>query len=481
MRSLVIARFVSAVGLLVSSMLFLPVFIGFYFHESIHKFAYFSLFLLLLNAFIFYKTKDEPKNINTKEGIIAVNLIWILLGIEGGIPFMLLTDVDFISGIFESISGFTTTGASIFSDIESLPKSILFLRSLSQWLGGLGMVVLSVGLLSLINPSGTINLFKAESTGISVEKNLPKIRSMALSLWGIYLSLTIANTLLLMIFGMDWFDAINHAFCTISTGGFSTKNISMGFYQNPTILWTTTIFMLLGGTNFLLHYHIFHANFKPLKSEEFRVYMLVFAIISIALTFVHFQSESYHDFFFILTNSAFTIASVMTTTGFVTLDYESWGHLAVMLVFLGMLSSAMAGSTGGGIKIVRYIIFFKNISLEIKRTLHPSALSAIYLDKKIVSSNVISSVFGFFSLFILTVLAVMIYLFAVGYDELTAISTALTAVGNIGPGFGASGPSQNYSTFSDIDKTVLIFGMIIGRLECYTLLMLFTKSFWKKF
>ncbi len=479
MRIAVIVRFICAVGLLVSVMLFLPILVGIYFNEDITKFFYFSFFLLILNTIGFYLTKNAPKNMTTKEGVLSVCLIWIMLGIEGGIPFVLLTDITFISAFFEAISGFTTTGASVFTDIEALPKSILFLRSLSQWLGGLGMVVLSIGLLSLINPSGSLNLFKAESTGISLEKHLPKISSTALSLWLIYLSLTISNLLLLLIFDLNWFDAINHAFCTISTGGFSTKNASMGFYENPAILWTTILFMLLGGTNFLIHYRVVHANFKCLKSEEFKYYILTFIVLSILLTLVHFSNDG--NLFSSLTHSAFTIASVMTTTGFVTLDYETWGHVAIMLVFIGMLSSAMAGSTGGGVKMIRYIIFFKNISLEIKRILHPSALNAIYINKKILSPNVISGVFGFFSLFILTVIVVMIYLFSVGYDELTAISTALSVVGNIGPGFGLSGPAQNYSNFTDMDKIVLLIGMIIGRLECYTILMLFSSSFWKKF
>ncbi len=481
MRPLVILRFVSAVGLLISFMLFLPVIVGVYFNESIGKFAIFSTILACLNALGFYTTRNEPKNMTTKEGIIAVNLIWILLGFQGGIPFVIMSETSLIDGVFEAISGFTTTGASIFADIQSLPKSILFLRSLSQWLGGLGMVVLSVGLLSIINPSGSINLFKAESTGIGIEKALPKISSMALSLWGIYIVLTIANILLLMIFDMNWFDAINHAFCTISTGGFSTKNLSMGYFQSSAILWVSIIFMILGGTNFLIHFQVFHANFKALKSDEFKTYISIFVIISFILTITNFYANPYGDFFDILTHSAFTIASVMTTTGFATLDYESWGHIGIMLVFIGMLSSSMAGSTSGGVKIIRYIIFFKNISLEIKRILHPSALNSLYLDKKIIPLYTISGVFGFFSLFMLTVTAVMLYLFAAGYDELTAISTAIATVGNIGPGFGLSGPSQNYSSFTQIDKIILMIGMIIGRLECYTFLMLFTKSFWKKF
>lgn len=481
MRPLVILRFVSAVNVLISAVLFLPILVGFYFHEDILYYLYFNSALLFFNILFYYQSKNEPKNLTIKEGIVSVNLVWIFLGLAGGVPFVLQTHITLISGIFEAISGFTTTGASVFSDIEALPKSILFLRSLSQWLGGLGMVVLSVGLLSLINPSGSLNVFKAESTGITLEKNSPKIKHVALSLWLIYLALTILNTFLLKLFGLNWFDAINHAFCTISTGGFSTKNNSMGYFQNPEILWTTTIFMLLGGTNFLIHYNLLKRNFKPLKSEEFKYYIGVFICLSLFLTFVHFQSQGYDNFTSILTNSAFTIASVMTTTGFVTQDYETWGHLAIMIVFVGMLASAMAGSTGGGVKIVRYVIFFKNITSEIKRTLNPNALSALYVDNKIVPPKTISAVFGFFSLFILTVCAVMFYLFATGYDELSAISTAITIVGNIGPGFGVSGPSQNYSIFSDMDKIVLTAGMVIGRLECYTLLMLFTTSFWKKF
>ncbi len=476
-----IIKLVCAVNILVNAMFYLPIFVGLYFKENITNFAIYNTLCLLISIFLYYKTKYIKNTITIKQSIIAVNLIWIILGIQGSIPFIMIADVDFINGAFEAISGFTTTGASIFKDIESLPKSILFLRSLTQWLGGLGIVVLSVGLLSIINSSGSLNLFKAESTGINIEKNLPKMRLVALSLWGIYLGLTIANIVLLSIFGMDGFDALNHALSTMSTGGFSTKNASMGFYENPSILWTTTIFMLLGGTNFLIYFHMLHANFKPLKHEEFKAYIYVFITLSLLLTFVYFKNQSYENFFYALTHCAFSIASVMTTTGFVTLDYESWGHLAIMIVFLGMISSAMAGSTSGGIKIIRHVIFFKNISLEIKRTLNPLALSAIYLDKKIIPERTISSVFGFFSLFCLTVVAIMFYLFAVGYDELTAISTAISAVANIGPGFGMSGPSQNYSSFTSLDKIVLIVGMIIGRLECYTFLMMLTKSFWKKF
>jgi len=414
------------------------------------------------------------------ESILVVNLLWLLLGIAGAMPLIIYTDVSFASAFFEAISGFTTTGATVYTDIEALPHMILFHRSLMHWLGGLGVIVLGVGLLSMINPTGSLSLFKAESTGVQLEKLTPKIKDTALSLWLVYFVLTFADMLFLKFFGMSWFDAINHAFSTISTGGFSTKNSSMGYFTQDGIIWTTTIFMLLAGINFLAHLKLYHKDISGYKSEEVRWYFLIFLALSLALSFVHMDisGDSFYD---ALKNSSFTIASVMTTTGFATIDYGSWSHLAVAIIFVGLLMGGNAGSTAGGIKIIRHVIIFKTLSSELKRILHPNTIISVFVDGIKQKERILSSTFGFFVLFMITVAVVTVYIYARGYDAMSAISGAFALVGNVGPGFSLVGPADNFSFFSDFDKLFFSVAMIVGRLECYTVFVLLSSSFWKKF
>ena len=349
-----------------------------------------------------------------------------------------------------------------------------------HWMGGMGIIVLGVGLLSMINPSGSLSLFKAESTGIQIEKLRPKIKDTALSLWGIYLGLTIIDMILLHIFGMNWFDAINHAFSTLSTGGFSTKNASIGAFNSDAILWITTIFMLLAGINFLAHLRLLYKDPSGYWSEEVRWYLIVFFAISIALTLTHEIVDS-ATLRFSITHSFFTVASVMTTTGFASTDYGLWGHSAIALIFLAMLVGGNAGSTAGGVKVIRYVVIIKTLFAEMKRTLHPRALIAVYVDGRKLKDSILASTFGFFILYIFTNVLLSLYLYGRGFDAMTSISGALAIVGNIGPGFAQVGPAENFSFFSDIDKIILSIGMIIGRLECYTVYILFSLSFWKRF
>ena len=419
--------------------------------------------------------------LSIKGGILSVNLIWILLGVTGTIPLVLYTGISPTDAFFESVSGFTTTGATVFSDIESLPKSILYLRSLMHWLGGMGIIVLGVGLFSLINPSGSMALFKAESTGIKMEKITPKVKDTAIRLWGIYLLFTLLNAIALKLAGMNIFDAVNHAFSTISTGGFSTKNNSLGYYDSDVIVWITTFFMIISGINFLVHLKLFSTGrIDGYKREEVLWYLAIFVILSLLLgsidIFVDYDSYSHA-----LTHSFFTIASVLTTTGFATLDYSQWGHIAISIIFVAMLVGGNAGSTAGGVKVIRYIVLFKNIAMQFKKTLHPSAILNVFIDGKKTSSQIISSTTGFIFLFVMTNMLVTLYLFARGFDAMTAVSTALATVGNIGPGFALTGPAENYAFFSGIDKMILSAAMIVGRLEFYTVFLLFSRSFWKKF
>jgi len=476
-----IFKFIAVIGIALSFFWGSAIVVGLYYGEDITNFLIFDMFLLLFNATILLVLRDYEVKLSIKEGILSVNIVWILLGVAGAIPLMLYTHVSFVDGFFESISGFTTTGATIYTDIESLPKSILYLRSLMHWLGGMGIIVLGVGLFSLINPSGSMALFKAEATGIKMEKSTPKIKDTALRLWGIYILFTVVDMILLKVAGMNWFDALNHAFATISTGGFSTKNSSLGYFDSYSIFWITTVFMILSGINFLAHLRFFTTrDFKVYKSEEVFWYLGAFIVLSISLSFVDVWVDS-DSYFHALTHSFFTIASVMTTTGFATLDYAQWGAIAISIIFVGMLIGGNAGSTAGGVKVIRYIVLFKNIRMQFHQMLHPKAILNVFIDGKKISPFVITSTTGFIFLFIMTNMLVTIYLFARGYDAMTSISTALATVGNIGPGFSLTGPACNYAFFGDIDKIILSFAMLIGRLEFYTVLLLLSRGFWKKF
>jgi len=472
---------VVSIILTILSMLFLmPIAVGYYYHENIIKFTTFDSLLFVLNITILIYLRDYKISLKIKGAIIVANLTWLSLGIVGAIPYLLYApDIDLSSGFFEATSGFTTTGATVFSDIESLPKLLLFFRSLTHWLGGMGIIILGVGLLSIINPTGSITLFKAESTGITIDKFAPKIKDTAMMLWGIYVALTVIDMLTLHGFGMGWFDAINHAFSTISTGGFSTKNNSLGGF-NSYIIWTTTIFMILSGINFLAHLRLIHGDLSGYRSEEVRYYLIIFMILAIILSIAHFLTSNI-SLSSSITHSFFTIASVLTTTGFATTDYGSWGHLAVAIIFIPMLIGGNTGSTAGGVKVIRYIVVFKNIVSEIKRVLHPNAIFSIFIDGKKMKSSLITSIFGFFTLYIFTTVVIMIYLYARGLDEMSSISTALATVGNIGPGFLKTGPIENYGFFSWYDKIILSFAMIVGRLECYTVFLLLSRWFWKRF
>ncbi len=476
-----ISKFVSVIGMAMSLFLVSAIGVGLYFGEDMSRFIYFDLSLFIFNATIFTLLKDHNMKLTIKGGIISVNLIWILISISGAIPLLLYSNISFCDAFFESVSGFTTTGATIYSDIESLPKSILYLRSLMHWLGGMGIIVLGVGLFSLINPTGSMALFKAESTGIKMEKATPKIRDTALRLWGIYLLFTFLDMVALKLAGMSMFDAINHAFSTISTGGFSTKNSSLGYFNSYTIYWITTFFMIISGINFLAHLKLFtSAKFDGYKREEVFWYLFIFIFLSLLLSFVYIIVDE-DNYSFAFTHSFFTIASVLTTTGFATLDYEQWGHVAISVIFLAMLVGGNAGSTAGGVKVIRYIVLFKNILLQFKSTLHPSAVLNLFIDRQKISNQIINSTTGFIFLFIATNMLISLYLFARGFDAMTSVSAALACVGNIGPGFSLVGPAQNYEFFNSFDKAILSIAMIMGRLEFYTIFLLFSRDFYKRF
>ena len=476
-----IVKFIAVVGVALSLFFASAIVVGLIYQEDMTNFILFDGFLFCFNLVLLFILRDYDVKLSIREGIFSVNIVWILIGVAGAIVLMMYSGVSFVNGFFESISGITTTGATIYNDIESLPKSVLYLRSLMHWLGGMGIIVLGVGLFSLINPSGSMALFKAESTGIKMEKNTPKIKDTAIRLWGIYSALTLLDMIMLKLAGMNWFDALNHALSTISTGGFSTKNASLGYFDSYLIFWITTVFMVLSGINFLAHLRfVSSGKLSSYKSEEIFWYLGLFVVLSFVLSGVDIWIDN-DSYFHALTHSFFTIASVITTTGFATLDYSTWGNFAIAVIFLAMLVGGNASSTAGGVKVIRYIVLFKNIRMQFRQMIHPKAILNVFIDSKKVSPYVITSTTGFIFLFIMTNMLVTIYLFARGYDAMSAISAALATVGNIGPGFSLVGPACNYSFFSNIDKIVLSFAMLIGRLEFYTVLLLLSRSFWHKF
>ncbi len=477
-----IAKFIATVGIVFSLFLALVAFVGVIYNEKIvEEYILFDIIFFIVNFVIFLALIKHEVKMSIKDGILAVNLIWILLGLTGGSALYLTSNITFAQGFFEAISGFTTTGATIYSDIESLSHMTLLLRSLFHWLGGMGIIVLGVGLLTFINPTGSLTLFKAESTGVTLEKLTPKIKDMAKGLWLTYLFLTVADALLLYVGGMNWFDAINHAFSTISTGGFSTKNASLGYWSgNYFILWVTTIFMFLSGVNFIAHLRALKGDFKGYLSEEVVWFFILFIALSSVLTYVHMKN-AHVSLLESSTHSFFTISSIITTTGFASTDYGKWSHAALAIIFIPMFLGANAGSTAGGIKTIRFIAIFKTLGVQFKQILHPKAMISVFIDKKKVDGKTLGNVSAFIFVYLFSTLLLSFYLFARGYDYLTSMSAAIAVIGNIGPGFGNVGPADNFTIFNDFDKIVLAIFMIIGRLEFYTFIILFSREFWKKF
>jgi len=476
-----ITKVISLIGMFIAVFFAIPVMVGIFENENVTDFMLFDIGLFVIFLLMYVVMIHHKVQMRIKGAILTVNLIWLLLGVAGAIPFVISTHVSFASGFFEAISGFTTTGATVYSDIEALPKHILLLRSMMHWLGGIGIIVLGVGLFSIINPTGSMALFKAESTGVKLDKVTAKIKDTAVKIWGVYILLTVVDTLLLWAEGMNLFDAVNHAFSTMSTGGFSTKNASMAYWaDNPMILWTTTFFMIVAGINFLAHFKVIRGDFSGYKTEETKWYLIIFFVVSILLTYYH-VSHSGDDLFYSITHAFFSVASILTTTGFVSVDYERWGVGAVVLILFVMLIGGSAGSTAGGFKVSRYVVLIKNLFHQIKKLLHPKAISALYIDGNKITFDTLGVISGFALLYAISNLVLTAILFMQGYDFMTSLSAALAIIGNIGPGFARVGPVDNYQFFSDFDKIVMSFFMILGRLEFYTMIMLLSKSFWKKF
>ena len=427
-----------------------------------------------------FLNKNAPRDLKKRDGYLVVTFGWIIMSVFGTLPFILSGSIpNFTDAFFETMSGFTTTGASILNNIEELPKGILLWRSLSQWIGGMGIIVLAVAILPILGIGG-MQLFIAESPGISAEKLKPRIKDTAKRLWLLYVGLTALETILLMFGDMSFFDALNHSLTTMATGGFSTKNNSIAHFNSPYIHYVITFFMFLAGTSFTLTYFMLKRKFKKvLANEEFIVYLFFIIGITVILTgIVHSTSTFAFENNFRAT--LFQVVSIISTTGFVTADYTAWSPLITMAFFALLFIGGMAGSTAGGIKIVRHIVLFKNSFLEMKRQLHPNAVIPVRLNNRAIQGELTHHVLAFMMIYFLIFSLGSIVMAWVGLDFPTALSAVATSLGNVGPGIGSVGPLNNFSEVPDVGKWFLAFLMLLGRLELFTVLILFTPFFWKR-
>ena len=451
-----------------------------------------AIVTMLVGLVAMFFTRDHKKEVKPKEGYIIVTFGWLVMSASGMLPYLFTGAIpDITNAFFETISGYTTTGASILNDIESLPKGLLFWRSLTHWIGGMGIIVLAIAILPLLGIGG-MQLFAAEAPGPSADKLHPRITDTAKRLWLIYVGYTLAETLLLKLAGMGFFDAMNHAMATLSTGGFSTKNSSLAYWNDqPLIQYIVILFMFLAGSNFVLSYFAFKGKIqKVLKDEEFKFYtgfIISFSIVAALVIYFQAQPQVSASLPMVfgygesaIRHALFQVLAVVTTTGFVTADFTGWTPFLTIFFFGLMFLGGSAGSTAGGIKVMRHLLIIKNGLLEFKRTLHSNAIIPVRYNNKTVPESIVYNIIGFFVLYMLLFIIGALVLAFMGLDFESAIGGAATSLGNVGPGLGSLNPLSNFNDLPALGKWLCGFLMLLGRLELFTVLILFSPYFWRK-
>ena len=450
-----------------------------------------SIVSMFIGITSMYFTREHKKEVKRKEGYIIVAFGWIVMTISGMLPYLFSGSIPSITNaFFETMSGYTTTGASILDDIEILPEGILLWRSLTHWIGGMGIIVLAIAILPLLGIGG-MQLFSAEAPGPSADKLHPRITDTAKRLWYIYLGYTVAETLLLKLAGMSFFDAVNHSLATLSTGGFSTKNASLAYWNDqPMIQYIVILFMFLAGTNFVLSYFAFKGKIqRVIKDEEFKFYSIFIIVFTVIVALViYFEANipvsDYHPMVKGIGESSFRhglfqVVSVITTTGFVTADFTDWTPFLTVFFFGLMFLGGSAGSTAGGIKVMRHLLIIKNGILEFKRTLHTNAVIPVRYNNKTVREHIVYNIIAFFVLYMLSFIIGSMVLGFLGLDFESAIGGAASSLGNVGPAFGSLSPLNNFNDLPVLGKWWCTFLMLLGRLELFTILIILTPYFWK--
>ena len=425
--------------------------------------------------------RPSNDNLRAREGFAVVALGWILVSFFGCLPFRLHGCIPkLVDAYFETVSGFTTTGATLLTDVEVLPKGLLFWRSFSHWVGGMGVLVLSLALLPKMG-ARSIHLMRAESPGPAVDKLVPRVGNNAKILYYLYISLTAVMLVCLLLTGMNLYDALIHTFGAAGTGGFSNYNASVGAFDSPAAEIITGVFMALFGVNFSIYYYILRRNWGAVKhNSELWTYLAIMLVSSVVIA-VNILPMYGHNFFTSLRYSFFQVSSIMTTTGYATADFDLWPQLSRTILTALMLVGASAGSTGGGLKVVRMQLLVKSGIREIRHTVHPKSVNTIKLDGRTVSDSVLNGVQSFFFMYILVLIVSVLLISFDGYDLETNLTAVLSALSNIGPGFNLVGPTRNFSIFSDFSTFVLSMDMLIGRLEIFPMLMLVAPSAWRQY
>ena len=472
---------IQGVLLLIEGLFMMTVLPVTYFNHGINVFSMpFSAMITTLTGFIlvFSTRRRKGQRLNFREGVITISLSWVMLSIFGGLPFLLSKSVpNFTDAFFEALSGFTTTGASTLTKIESVPKDILLWRSMTQWLGGLAVIVFAVALLPFLSAGG-MQLFVAEMNGINYDKLHPRIMHTVKRLWGLYLFFTLLEAILLKQGDMDWFDSVCHSLTTISSGGFSTRTSSLAGYSSHSQI-VVTFFMALSGCNFtLLLITIVRTPLALLRNEEFKHFLIMILTLSVllALLLIFVVKLSISN---ALRSSFFSVVSAVTTTGFFVCDYTLWPTALWGLLLLPMFIGACSGSTAGGIKIIRHLIFIKNSFLELKRIIHPNAVLPVKINKKSISKSVIFKTMTFVFVYVLIFILGVIILLGLGVDFNTSVGASIATLSNIGTSIGSVGPFGTYAFLPMAAKWLLAIFMLLGRVELYTFITLFSRNFWR--
>jgi trk system potassium uptake protein TrkH len=478
-----IQRIMGQFLMLFSIILLPPVAIDILYQEDAgHALFYSYLSLISVGFLLYFPVRKKRDDLRLRDGFVVVVLFWLLLGIAGALPLYLYQnlDISLVDALFESISGLTTTGATVLHGLDEMPHSILFYRQELQWLGGMGIIVLAVAVMPMLGIGG-MQLYKAETPGpVKDAKLTPRITETAKALWFIYLGLTVACAIAYWLAGMNAFDAISHSFSTIAIGGFSTHDASIGYFNNQAIEIVAVVFMFLGAINFALHFSAVRCKsvMAYIQDAEFRLYVSFMVIISSLTVFTLYQQSIYHDLFDALREGIFQAVSIASTSGFVTADYASWPVFIPVLLLFSSFIGGCAGSTGGGIKVIRILLLIKQGQREVMRLIHPNAQVTVKKGKQPVDDSIINAVWGFFAAYVALFVLIMLILMFNGLDQITAFSAVAATINNLGPGLGEV--SANYASLSDFNKLLLCFSMLLGRLEIFTLLVLLTPAFWRK-
>jgi len=477
-----ILRIIGLLLMVFSTTMLPPIAVSLIFEDD-NFWPFFDAFILLLFAglLLWLPNRNSRKEMRLRDGFIVVAMFWLVLGLAGATPLFLSNqhEMSLTDAVFESMSGLTTTGATVIIGLDSLPQSILYYRQQMQWLGGMGIIVLAVAIMPMLGIGG-MQLYKAETPGPMKDNKLtPRITETAKALWYIYLGLTIACAVAYWAAGMSWFDAIGHSFATVAIGGFSTHDASMGFFNSTTIEAVAMVFMLLAGVNFSLHFLAWRSfSLRPYQQdEEFRTYLKILFLVAVTTCTYLYVTHTFATAPEAIQRGLFQVISMGTTTGFTTAQYDTWpGFLPVLLLMLSFVGGC-AGSTGGGMKVIRVLLLFKQGMREVIRIIHPNAQVPVRIGDKPLNERVMESIWGFFSLYIASFSVMALLLAASGLDLVTAFSAVAACMNNLGPGLGDV--AANYAGINDLAKWVLCFAMLLGRLEIFTILVLLTPAFWR--